>query len=54
MVGFDALRRKRNLSDYSGEEVNDGSVVQCIDDAERLLQDVTRWIARNRSDLTST
>jgi len=52
MVVLDALRRKRNLSDYTGEDVDDGSVTHCIAEAEQLMQDVNQWLEQNRSDLT--
>ncbi len=52
MVVLDALRRKRNLSDYTGEDVDDGSVTHRIAEAEQLMQDVDQWLEQNRSDLT--
>ena len=51
VVMLDALRRKRNLSDDTGEDVDDGSVAQCIEEAESLLQDVERWLARRHPGL---
>lgn len=36
---LDTLRRKRNLADYTGEDVDDASVAACIDAAEKLLRD---------------
>ncbi|MEX0896985.1 MAG: hypothetical protein WDZ66_02860 [Steroidobacteraceae bacterium] len=37
MVVIDTLRRKRNLADYTGEDVDDESVAACIKEAEQLL-----------------
>jgi hypothetical protein len=51
MVVLDALRRKRNLSDYMGEDVDDVSVSHCVEEAEQLLQDLKDWLKRNRPEL---
>ena len=48
---LDALRNKRNQSDYTGKEVDDGSVGECRKEAAKLLQEVTVWIQKNRADL---
>ena len=40
MVVLDALRRRRNLSDYTGEDVDDGLVANCSREAEQLLEEV--------------
>lgn len=39
MVVLDTLRRKRNLADYTGEDIDDASVAACIAEAEKLLRD---------------
>ena len=49
---LDTLRRKRNLSDYSGEDIDDSSAEHCIVEADRLLQDVTAWLKVHRPQLT--
>lgn len=46
MLVLDALRRRRNLSDYTGEDVGDALAVTCTQEAERLLEDVTAWLAK--------
>jgi hypothetical protein len=48
---LDTLRRKRNVSDYTGEDIDDSSAGHCIAEADRLLQDVTTWLKRNRPQL---
>lgn len=48
---LDALRRKRNLSDYTGEEIDEASMQHCLDEAGRLLGDVEAWLRENRTDL---
>jgi hypothetical protein len=45
---LDTLRRTRNLSDYTGEDLSDSSVDHCIVEAGRLLKDVMAWLAVNR------
>ena len=40
MLVLDTLRRKRNLVDYTGEDVDEGSVRTCADEAEKLLRDL--------------
>lgn len=39
MILLDTLRRKRNLSDYTGEDIDDTSVKACIEQAEKLERD---------------
>ena len=49
---LDALRRKRNLSDYTGDDIDHASVDACIDEAQRLLKEVEAWLRKRRPDLT--
>jgi len=42
---LDTLRRKRNLLDYTGEDIDDASVAACIEQAERLLDNARARIA---------
>lgn len=48
---LDTLRRKRNLSDYTGEDVDESSASACITEAHRLLDDVAAWLKANRPGL---
>ena len=48
---LDALRRKRNLADYTGEDIDDSSTTQCIAEAEHLLREVKSWLKANRPEL---
>lgn len=50
-VVLDALRRKRNLSDYSGEGISEKEAASCTRSAKRLLATVEAWLHANRSDL---
>lgn len=48
---LDAMRRKRNLSDYTGEDVDDVSAENCLHEAERLLGEIQSWLKKNRPSL---
>jgi hypothetical protein len=48
---LDTLRRKRNVTNYIGEDIDDGSFLQCVKEAERLLEEVSAWLAKNHSEL---
>ena len=52
VVVLDTLRHKRNLSDYTGKEIDHASVEACIAEAENLLKDVEAWLKKHRPDLT--
>lgn len=45
---LDTLRRQRNVSDYTGQDIDDSSVEHCVAEADRLLKDVTGWLNENR------
>ncbi len=51
MVVLDVLRRKRNLTDYSGGWVDETSMEQCIAEAKALLRDVEAWLQEHRPEL---
>jgi hypothetical protein len=48
---LDVLRRKRNLTDYSGGWVDEVSMEQCITEAKDLLRDVEDWLKEQRPEL---
>ena len=48
---LDTLRRKRNLAAYIGEDIDEGSVEKCVQEAERLRDDVTTWMAAFHREL---
>ncbi|MGB8337566.1 MAG: DNA-binding protein [Burkholderiales bacterium] len=51
---LDTLRRKRNLSDYTGEDIDDSSAEHCIVEAEKILKDVMAWLKVNRPQLIAS
>ena len=51
VIVLDALRKQRNLSDYSGDLVPDAAAAECLASASELLAHVRAWLATNRPDL---
>jgi hypothetical protein len=48
---LDALRKQRNLSDYSGDLIPDSAATECVASATDLLAHVRAWLAAHRPDL---
>lgn len=51
VIVLDALRKQRNVADYSGDIVPLSAVKECIGQAESLLQHLARWLKANQPDL---
>jgi hypothetical protein len=51
MMLLETFRVKRNAIDYTGEDVDEASIDECIDAANDLFGRMTEWIAQNRPDL---
>jgi PBP1b-binding outer membrane lipoprotein LpoB len=51
MIVLDALRKQRNVADYSGDLVTDSAVSECIDHAERLWTQLNKWLVREHPEL---
>lgn len=51
IVALDALRRKRNLADYAGEDIDESALRACREEAQRLLPEVKAWLKKNRPEL---
>jgi len=51
VIVLDALRKQRNVADYSGDIVPASAVAECVSHAEGLLHDVKRWVKENRPEL---
>ena len=49
-VVLDALRRKRNVSDYQGDPIEPEAVSECIAQATALLATTRRWLAEHHPD----
>jgi hypothetical protein len=51
VIILDALRRQRNVVDYSGDLVPYSAVKECVSQAEYLLKQVRYWISTHYPDL---
>ena len=48
---LDALRRKRNVNDYSGDPIDSESVRECVARAEALLARTRQWLSAHHAEL---
>ena len=44
VIVLDALRKQRNLSDYSGDLVPESAAAECLSSAKELLKHVRAWM----------
>lgn len=51
VIILDALRKQRNVTDYSGDTVSISAAEDCLAQAENLLVGVQRWLALNKPHL---
>lgn len=51
VIVLDALRKQRNVADYSGDPVPAGTAEDCARQAENLLEVVGHWITNNKPEL---
>ena len=51
MIVLDALRKQRNVADYSGDLVADSTVIECIRHAQLLWMELNRWLEREHPEL---
>jgi hypothetical protein len=52
VIVLDALRKQRNVSDYSGDIVSDDAVSECFQSATRLLGHLESWLQLHKPELT--
>jgi len=52
MLLLDTFRVKRNAIDYTGDDVDEASVDECIEAAGNLLRHVTQWLTNSKPELT--
>jgi len=50
-VVLDALRKKRNVNDYSGDLLEPEAVLECIERAQALFGHTEAWLGQHRPDL---
>ena len=48
---LDAMRKQRNIADYSGDIIPENAIVACIAQAEALLKDFKKWLRVNDSGI---
>ena len=51
VIVLDALRKQRNVADYSGDVVPMSAVQECLTHAEALLETVIAWLQANQPAL---
>jgi hypothetical protein len=51
MIVLDQLRKKRNLSDYSGAGIAEEEAAACVRAAEELASTVEKWLRAKRPEL---
>ena len=51
VIVLDALRKQRNVVDYSGDIVPASAVEECVSQAEALLELVEGWLRSNKPSL---
>jgi hypothetical protein len=51
VIVLNALRKQRNLADYSGELVSEAAAVECLSSARELQAHVLAWLRANRPAL---
>lgn len=51
LIELDALRKQRNIADYSGDLITDGTMRACLDHAGALWRLVNDYLAENHADL---
>lgn len=49
MIVLDALRKQRNVTDYSGDLVEDAAVKECLEQAQDLLVLTITWLKTHSS-----
>ncbi len=47
VIILDAMRKQRNIADYSGDIIPEGTVIACIAEAEALLKNFKEWLKIN-------
>ena len=51
VIVLDALRKQRNVADYSGDNIPISAVNECISHAKDLLNDTRNWLKENKPEL---
>ncbi len=51
VIVLDALRKQRNILDYSGDSISATTAEDCVQQAESLPVEVSHWLAREKPEL---
>lgn len=51
VIVLDALRKRRNVSDYEGDPVTEATLASCLDEATSLLRHTEAWLREHRPEL---
>ncbi|MCU7853847.1 MAG: DNA-binding protein [Candidatus Thiodiazotropha sp. (ex Monitilora ramsayi)] len=51
VIALDALRKQRNVADYSGDIIPPSLVEECVAHAEALQTEIVQWIKKNKPEL---
>jgi len=51
IVRLDALRKQRNLTEYTGDTVPESAVGECLSQAKALYGTAAAWLTANRPEL---
>lgn len=51
VIVLDALRKQRNVADYSGDIIPPSLVEECVAHAEALQTEIVQWIKKNKPEL---
>jgi hypothetical protein len=51
VVRLDALRKQRNLTEYTGDTIPETTVAECLSQAESLYGTATAWLKAHRPEL---
>lgn len=54
IIELDALRKQRNVADYSGDLITAGTMQSCLEHAQSLLQQVGDYLQQHHTDLMAT
>jgi hypothetical protein len=53
VIVLDALRRQRNIVDYSGDLVTESAVSDCVSQAGYLIKQVHHWISTHHPEIAT-
>ena len=51
LIRLDALRKQRNLTEYSGDLIPESAVTECLSQAESLRAVALGWLKRHKPEL---